>query len=151
MGFWSYYAPLWGGFLLVLALNDTVRAAVRETPPWNSPVGAWTVVILLGLALGINFQLLFVGAQGAFAQVLPVPWGKSVRGRPAVVGGWLLMLAMGLGLITAALLWEAVTVAGSVVGMVGGAALALFAVVYVWSLPAAVADFGRERPTARGG
>lgn len=140
MGRWTYYSPVWLGALLVLALNEPVRA---QLPLADARV-QWLVVLGVALGFGWHCQVLMVGAQGAFAQVLPVPGGRSIRGRAALVAGWLLMTWYGLSLVTLLLAFEAVKTAAYVVGVVTLAALGGALVVYGWSLPAAVVDFREE-------
>ncbi|HPM23412.1 MAG TPA: hypothetical protein PLP66_05865, partial [Phycisphaerae bacterium] len=76
MGRATYYSPLWLGALLVLALNEPLRVGLTLPDATE-----WLIVAALAIAAGLQSQVLLVGAQGAFAQVLPVPWGRSVRGR----------------------------------------------------------------------
>jgi hypothetical protein len=139
MGRWTYYSPLVLGILLVVAMNESLRATLT-LPDWAE----WLIVAGVAAAVGIQCQILMIGAQGAFAQVLPVPFGKSVRGGAATLAGWLLIAWVVLSAVTVLLGFEAVTQAAVVVGIVSLAALASMVVVYVWSLPAAVADFGTE-------
>jgi len=142
MGVWTYYSPLWMGPAVVLLLNKLFRAAF---PPMEL-AGEWAFLGAVGVVVALLGQLLMVGAQGAFAQVVPVPLGKSVRGRGAVVVGGLVVLAVallgfaGLRLLLRgeagfddALRWAAV----------GGAVLVAALVVYGWLWPMAVADFRR--------
>jgi hypothetical protein len=137
MGRWTYYSPLAVGILLVLALNDTIRGALT-LPDWQE----WLIVAAVAVAAGVQCQVLMIGAQGAFAQVLPVPWGKSIRGGAAVLAGWLLIAWFVLSAVTALLSLESVTTAALVVGGLSLAALVGAGLTYVWSIPAAVADFG---------
>jgi hypothetical protein len=140
MGPWSYYAPLWLGLLLPFGMQHAVFA--HPTIAGLSPAAQWPALVLLGIVTGIQFQLLMVGAQGAFAQVLPVPGGRSIRGRAAVVGGTLTISAV-------LLLWIAFllrpsdgfsTPATIVIGCSAAAAL-LAMLIYLWSLPMAARDF----------
>lgn len=140
MGRWTYYSPIALGALLVIVMNDSLRAALPSLEPWTH----WLVVVGVALAAGLQSQVLMIGAQGAFAQVLPVPWGKSIRGGGAATAGWLLILWVVLSGVTVLLAAEAVTRAAMVLGVASLAALAAALVVYVWNIPAAVADFGRE-------
>lgn len=140
MGRWTYYSPIALGALLVLVMNDSLRAALPTLEPWVR----WLVVAGVALVVGLQSQVLMIGAQGAFAQVLPVPWGKSIRGGGAVTAGWLLILWVALSGVTVLLATEAVTRAALVLGIASVAALAVALVVYVWNIPAAVPDFGRE-------
>lgn len=165
MGRWTYYSPLLLGALLLLALNEPLRALV----PRASPGVQWTLVIVVAVLFGIQCQVLMVGAQGAFAQVLPVPRGRSIRGAGAAAAGWLLIGWFGLAGVTVLLGYESVvavvplaeaaeaeprgtgmTTAAVVVGLAALACLAGAIAIYAWNLPAAVADFGDERPALRG-
>jgi hypothetical protein len=139
MGRWTYYSPLVLGTLLVVAMNESLRAMLTM-PDWAE----WLVVVGIAVAVGVQCQILMIGAQGAFAQVLPVPVGKSIRGGAAALAGWLLIVWVVLSAVTVLLGFEAVTQAAVVVGIASLAALASMVVVYVWSLPAAVADFRDE-------
>lgn len=140
MGRWTYYSPFAIGILLVLALNDTIRNAMT-LPDWEE----WLIVAGVALAAGVQCQVLMIGAQGAFAQVLPVPWGKSIRGGAAVLAGWLLIAWFVLSAVTALLSVESITQAALIVGGLSLAALIGAGLTYVWSIPAAVADFGDEK------
>lgn len=137
MGRWTYYSPLWLGALLVLALNEAVRATTT-LPDWQE----WLIVVGLAIVTGLQCQVLMIGAQGAFAQVLPVPWGKSIRGGGAALAGWLLMAWFVLSAVTGLLSFEQVTMAALVLGALSLAALAGALVIYVWNIPAALSDFG---------
>ncbi len=140
MGRWTYYSPLWLGVLLMLALNEALRGFV---PSWT-PEAQWLLVAGVAVAVGVQFQVLMIGAQGAFAQVLPVPRGRSIRGGAAVLGGWLLIAWFVLSAVTCLLGHESVTTAATTLGAVSLAALGGAVAVYVWSLPAAVADFASQ-------
>ena len=141
MGRWTYYSPLWLGALLVLLMNESVRAQLPKAEPWVQ----WLAVAGLAVVFALQCQVLMIGAQGAFAQVLPVPGGKSIRGRAAVVTGGLLIAWFGLVGVTVLLGYEEVTTAATVLGVLSLASLGGAIVVYVWSLPIAVADFELER------
>ncbi|MEW6250236.1 MAG: hypothetical protein AB1716_06295 [Planctomycetota bacterium] len=140
MGPWTYYSPLALGALLVLALND----ALRESLAWLTPWQQWTAVAAVAVGVGLQFQVLLFGAQGAFAQVLPVPWGRSIRGGAAVLAGWLILLASALGWVSGLLVSEEAVTAGVVVGVLGAIALGAAVITYVWSLPAALPDFSAK-------
>ncbi len=141
MGRWAYYSPIVLGIVLVVLVNDALRAALE---PWSATI-RWLVVAGAAMVAGIQCQVLMVGAQGAFAQVLPVPFGRSIRGPGAVAAGWLLMLWFGLSAAAALLGHGGLRPAALLVGVLALATLAGAAVVYLWSLPTAVADFGEER------
>jgi len=140
MGAWTYYCPLWLGALLVVALNETLRGAF----PRLTAEAQWLVVGLAAVGAGLACQALMIGAQGAFAQVLPLPRGRSIRARGAVGAGWLVIAGVGLGGVATLLGFEEVTTAALVIGGLSVAAWAGAAVVYVWNIPTAVRDFARE-------
>jgi hypothetical protein len=141
VGRWAYYAPLWLGTLLVAALYVGNLGQLPPRPVWVHVVG-----VLVGAPLvGLELQLGLIGAQGVFAQVLPVPRGRSIRGGGAVLGGSLLLLWFALSLICMLLRSEGLGIAALVVGALALASLAAAAIVYAWHLPAAVRDFGPER------
>lgn len=139
MGRATYYSPLWLGVLLVLALNEPLRVAMTLPDATE-----WLIVAVLALAAGLQSQVLLFGAQGAFAQVLPVPWGRSIRGRSAALAGWLLIAWVWLSVVTVMLGFETVTQAALVLGVLSLAALAGALIVYIWNIPAAVRDFGAD-------
>ena len=139
MGPWTYYSPLWVGAGFVVLLNDALRRLVPLWPAW----GQWLLVAAAAVGTGVLCQLVLIGAQGAFAQVLPAPGGRSVRGRTAAVTGWLILAwcagqaFLGLTLISGDLRAYA--------GAISGALLVAAAVSYLWSLPEAVEDFRSDR------
>ncbi len=137
---WTYYSPLWLGVLLVLAANEMLRGALPRLDPWLQ----WLVVGVTAANAGLAFQALMIGAQGAFAQVLPVPRGRSIRGGAAVLAGWLIIAGVVLGGVSALLGFEEVSTAAVVIGVLSLAAWAGAVIVYIWSLPAAVRDFSGE-------
>lgn len=137
MGRWTYYAPLWLGTLLAAAFY---LANLGKLPP--RPVATHVLSVVIGAPLlGIILQLATVGLQGAFAQVLPVPWGRSIRGRAAVIGGVLLLSAIVLGVLAVFFRFNGLGVVAMIVGSVGAASLIGAVWTYFWSVPAAVRDF----------
>jgi hypothetical protein len=140
MSRWTYYSPLWLGALLVLLMNDSLRTLLPRMEPWAT----WLIVAGVAAAVGMQCQLVMVGAQGAFAQVLPVPRGRSIRGRGAVVGGWLLIAWAGLSGVAAFLAVESVTWAATMIGVLSLVALGGVLAAYAWCLPAAQADFADD-------
>ena len=140
MNVWTYYSPLLLGIALVLALNDAIRGAMSYQPATE-----WAIVIALALAVGIQCQLLMIGAQGVFAQVLPVPIGRSFRGPAAARAGWLLALWVGLSAAAALYGWENGTLVFRILGGLAIAALVLSAIIYIWNIPAAQDDFSEPR------
>jgi hypothetical protein len=144
MGPWTYYSPLWLGALLVLALNDSLRA-LMIWPEWLE----WLAVAGVAILAGVQAQVLMIGAQGLFAQVLPVPIGKSIRGGPAVLAGTLLIGWVLLSAAAVLLGLEEIALPAKSVGVAALVLLAAALAVYVWSLPAAVADFRSGRRAGR--
>lgn len=131
-----------GGFALAALMHDTIWA--------SSPIKLnenlhWVVVFLVGLSWAIAFQLLMVGSQGLFAQVLPVPGGRSIRGGMAVLGGaliWLFVLSTSIARLLAGEQLKWVPTAMGVVGLLA----AIGAVIcYVWGWPTAVRDFADRK------
>ncbi len=139
MNRFSYYSPIWIGALIGVVLARSWLQQQSGLPPWQV-----NLIYFVGCPLfGVLCQLFFVGTQGAFAQVLPVPGGRSIRGRAAVVAGALLMSGMALGgLAMLSMNEEGV---GQVVMraflMAAGAALLAAIVAYLWALPLAAKDF----------
>ena len=89
-------------------------------------------------------QLLMVAAQGVFAHVLPVPFGKSLRGTKCLAIGLLIVVAIGSSMVTGLLSRVEV---GPAAMIVGGLSLVCWLTaigLYLWSLPTAVADFLRR-------
>jgi len=147
VGPWTYYAPLWLGSLVAAALYV---GNLGQLPPWPNWVHAVAVVIGAPL-VGVQLQLGLIGLQGAFAQVMPVPRGRTIRGRAAVVVGALLLGWSGSGLAAALLRSEGLNVPPLVVAGVALVCLVAAGVAYIWSLPSAMRDFGSERQTLRQG
>jgi predicted membrane channel-forming protein YqfA (hemolysin III family) len=137
----TYYSPLWLGALLILALNESIRARYAFAEPWVQ----WAGVGFIAVVFGLECQFLMIGAQGAFAQVLPVPRGRSIRGRAAAVAGWLAIGVFVLGDGAAVMKVNGMGSAALVPGLAALVALIAGVVIYVWNLPAAVADFGDDR------
>lgn len=139
MGSWTYYSPLWIGPLLVAILSQNIVEwdYVATAPPW-AKVGA---VVVVAIVVAIALQIVMFGAQGAFAQVIPAPGGRSIRGGGAVFVGW--MILAGMTLLAAAFLFETAELLAvwRVVGGIGvGCGLAA-AAGYAWSWPMAQQDF----------
>jgi hypothetical protein len=141
MGRWTYYSPAWLAIVIVGLMNHVVRGWLPPLPEWQT----WLAVAGVALGVAVQAQTLMVGAQGAFAQVLPVPGGRSIRGSGAAFGGWLVLLWVALSSIAMLLAYEEVTTAA--VGLAIGAVVSLAGAIaaYVWGLPAAQADFAVGR------
>lgn len=127
--------PFWGGLLL---------AGLFAVSGYHQDSG----MAYLGPAIGyvllfaVGCQLAMFGAQGVSAQVLPVPFGKSIRGRGAATTGMLLLAAVSAGVATAMLALQSVDAVATGVGIAAGALLLAAGVAYFWCMPTAVADFG---------
>jgi hypothetical protein len=140
MGPWTYYAPLWLGTLIAAV---AYLSNLSQLPPWPG----WVHVLALAggcPSVGLLCQLVLFGAQGMFAQVLPVPRGKSIRGRGAVVSGVLLLGGIALAVTTVLLGVEQLRTAATTTGVLGLILLLAAAITYAWHIPAAVRDFGGE-------
>ncbi len=133
MNWFGYYSPLCIGAVIWLGILVSQGHSVFRNPLLLSSL----------LAAGLACQLLMIGVQGAFAQVLPVPFGKSIRGRGAVVTGSLILAASVASSASWLIAMDEVTRDAIVIGVIA-AALALSALgAYIWCLPAAARDFDR--------
>jgi hypothetical protein len=140
MGPVAYFSPAYIGFVLGLVIATSFRPLQPGQPAWAH----WGLMVLSATGVAAAAQLAFVGAQGAFAQVLPAHRGRSVRGRPAILAGTLLLFfvaALAAAIVMYRDTWDASTWAGfGVAGIFLAGALA----TYGWALPAAVQDFTAE-------
>jgi hypothetical protein len=141
MGLWTYYAPFGLGLLITLVLHETVQAHAPALPEWAD----WPFVVVVGLVAGLLCQLMMIGVQGAFAQVLPVPIGRSIRGRSAVVGGCLMIGCVALAAVALLLQMEEFGGAALGVGVLSGLCAVGAIITYVWCWPMAARDFGRGK------
>lgn len=138
MSVWTYYSPIGVGFLLVLVLHETVGGyAPVEWPLWTR----WPFVIVIGILSGLLCQLLLIGVQGAFAQVLPVPVGRSIRGRGAVLGGALIIAAVALATIAGLLKIQDMPAPAVVTTVLCSMAAIGAVITYFWCWPVAIRDF----------
>ncbi|MBL8880683.1 MAG: hypothetical protein JNG88_16340 [Phycisphaerales bacterium] len=137
MNAWTYYSPMWGGALAAGVVYYNILGTVP--PGWR--VLGWLACLVVALIC----QMLMIGAQGAFGQVLPVIGGKSIRGSGAILCGTLLLAGTGLALVGLVLTYEAVTLGGRAVFILGGASLTAALAAYFWNIPAAVRDFADEK------
>lgn len=142
MGALTYYSPLGIGAVLAALLLVTYRQHLPALPGWQLALLAVAICAAAGLAC----QLLMVAAQGAFAQVLPAPKGRSIRGRGAVVAGWLLLIGVLLGFATALLLAQAMSLPADIAGGMSLLCLIAAAITYIWCWPTAVRDFADDQP-----
>lgn len=137
MGRGTYYSPLWVG---------TLVAAVAYYSNWEqipiaSPRSRLAVGALVCPLVGLLCQLAFLGVQGVSARVLPVPWGRSARGRPAAVTGWLVLATLTAGVVAAMFAWEGQTRPAVACGLISAALAAAALIAYLWCWPVATRDF----------
>ncbi|MGE3181903.1 MAG: hypothetical protein AB7N71_09750 [Phycisphaerae bacterium] len=141
MSRWGYYSPLWVGFVIGLILLKSTFAQGPEELAWVY----WGKLLAGAVILALVTQLGMLGAQGAFAQVLPAPGGKSIRGRVAVVAGIFVLGAIVASAVAGFLYAdrnEGTALASMIVAGLAGAMLISAAIAYFWGMPAAVEDFG---------
>lgn len=145
MSAFTYYSPFWLGTLLSIA----GASAVYDELPLGfraelSTAIQWNVIIAAALLVGGLCQLAMVGMQGATAQVLPLPVGRSIRGRGAAWVGVLTLVFISVGAVAAMLRSEQLTTAWRVAAGVSFAAGVSAVIGYIWCIPAALRDFGKE-------
>jgi hypothetical protein len=92
MSGWTYYAPFSLGTLGTAAAYCSRLSSMPSRPIWTHLLAPVFFVLT-----GVVLQLGMIGLQGAFAGVLPVPLGRSIRGRVATVVGYLLLSCLVLG------------------------------------------------------
>lgn len=141
MNRWTYYSPIFLGAAFAVLAKDLYDDQLPLAGDWRY----WTALSAVAVAFGLIGQAAMIGIQGAFAQVLPVPGGRSIRGRGAVVAGGLLLLSVGGSVVTGLLSWEALVLPVWVAGIVSTAALVAALITYAWCWPAAQHDFAGGR------
>lgn len=137
MGRMTYYAPLLIGFLFGAATANLAFPELDAASRW----WFWTGVVLMGLQVGVVCQTAMIGAQGVWAQVLPVPGGRSIRGQIAVFSGTCLLASMVTGVASGLLLLEDMTTPALIVGVLHWALLLTAIGGYIWGWPLARRDF----------
>ncbi len=137
MGRWTYYSPFVLGVAFALLSKDLFDEQAPTDPAWRY----WLVIGVASVMVGLFAQLGMLGVQGAFARVLPVPGGRSVRGSGPVVVGWMLLASLAAAGVSALLIWDGLWLAATWSGGAAVAALLVALVAYVWCWPAAEADF----------
>jgi hypothetical protein len=140
MGPWTYYSPLWLGTIIAGVVGYN---ALDQLPPMATWL-LWLVFVVGSVLVGVQCQLVMIAAQGIFAQVLPVPRGRSIRGRGARFGGSLLLGWVAFGSVAGVLWLERVRVMPSVLAVVSLVCLAGAVVTYAWCWPTAVRDFDKR-------
>lgn len=149
---WQYWSPS----LIGAVLGWIIGLQIHGNSQGNPLVSLALLPLAYALTGAVSLQLTIFALQGLFAGVLPVPFGKSMRGANCRVIGLLLLLGLLVGLllrVTGAseqlgperhnlswfwLIWFVSWAAFS--GLSGPAAL----VIYLYSLPAAKPDFALD-------
>ena len=142
MGRFAYYTPAALGALLVLSQSTLLFEQPRVAA--LADAARWTVLVLACLVNAMLFQLLMIGAQGAFAQVLPVPKGGSIRGRTAVVTGFLILASVGLAMVGGLLQSESILTGATWAWIASGVAAVTAILIYGWQAPLAPRDFAEK-------
>jgi hypothetical protein len=138
---WTYYSPIPLGAAAALVLHGPLR----EACPSALAAWPWVFVVIVACATGVAAQLVLIGLQGTAAQVLPVPGGRSIRGRGAVWSGGLLLAAVLSPMAAVFLRTEGMEHLLWVVLGAGLLCAITSLLVYVWHWPAAVRDFAPQR------
>ncbi len=137
MGRWTYYSPILIGIIFALLARELLDRAVPREPAWYY----WLIVSGAALLFGLQCQILMIGAQGVSAQVLPVPGGRSIRGRAAVGTGWLLLAWFAFVLVGTVLTWEGAGLVATIALCLSLLALLSAVITYIWCWPTALRDF----------
>ena len=82
---WQYWSPLIVGGVV----GEIYGLQTYRSLGGNPLVSVVALPLLFALGGAISLQLMLVGAQGLFAGVLPVPFGKTIRGTRCRVVGFL--------------------------------------------------------------
>ena len=144
-----YYSPGIAGLLIGLIVGYETSASLG-LPRFMTYA---LVPLLTAIDLGLTCQLGVLGFQGLFAGVLPVPIGKTLRGTMCHLIGFLIVLGLltRVGLSLAGSQFGVFTLiselgAGVVLvwALIGLGCLLLALLLYVFSIPSAVADFPRD-------
>lgn len=149
---WQYWSPL-----LVGGVIGEIYGLQASMNIGGSPLISMGVLPLASALVGaIQLQLAMFAAQALFAAVLPVPFGKSIRGTKCRVIGFLMLLGPLIAVFfilsgafvylggqrhTLTLFWQ--------IWFLGWAAVAALCypaalVMYLYSLPTAKPDFQIE-------
>lgn len=144
MGAVTYYSPFFIGIIFTFLRREVVLDS--WTTAGGSAETAWIWFTTIACRNAVFAQFLLIGAQGVLAQVLPVPIGRSIRGRTAAwIGAQIIITiacAIAAGLFhSEERLWLYWTFLG-----IGGVTLAIAALLYIWNLPTAIRDFDRALP-----
>lgn len=141
MGPFAYYSPFILGCIFALVMGDSLH----DTFPTVTGLAWHGLRAASALVTGLLFQFILFGLQGVYAQVLPVPFGRSIRGGAAVATGGLSLLCAISFVATALLLSEGMLIGFLIAIIVGVASIIVAGLIYVWNLPAALRDFADDR------
>lgn len=141
MGPLAYYAPLWLGTLLTAALVAVSHSELAELAPLHRAL--WLLVY--PVATGLWAQTAMIGAQGVFAQVLPAPGGRSIRGPSAVLAGAFTLVFVSALPAAVFLSVQGQHTPAFWAQCVSGGALVVAGISYFWAWPTADRDFASER------
>ena len=133
----GYFAP--GIVGVVVGLVYVVFGGAERDAAERVTLGCILVPVLFALC-----QLSMIASQGVFARVLPVPVGRSIRGGKCLAIGLLIDAAIASSLIAILLVRVETDTTAVVVMATSGACWLAAVLVYLWSLPTAVADFVRK-------
>ena len=137
MGRLAYYSPFFVGTLLAAVVFTTQTESLSGIPVLLQIL----LVLICAPFTGIKFQIIMMGFQGVMAKVIPVPWGRSLRGPTAVLIGSLILLST-FGIIVCILLYHAsATLAYQISCLCSSLCYIAALVVYLRSIPRAVRDF----------
>jgi hypothetical protein len=84
---WQYWSPM----IIGGVVGEIYGLQTYRNLGGNPLVSVGVLPVLFALGGAISLQLALVGAQGLFAGVLPVPFGKTIRGAKCRVIGFLLL------------------------------------------------------------
>ena len=130
-----------GDRVLITHGTDTM---VRTATLLAQRVKDKTIVLtgaMIPYTFGSSDGLFNLGSALAFAQVLPVPVGRSIRGRAAKIGGCLIMGCVALAVVAVLLRLDELSSAALVVGLLSGVSGVAAVITYIWCWPTAVRDF----------
>ena len=134
----TYYSPLWLDTLLSAVVNVTAFRSRRE----GSILMFMLIILLSSVGIGLGGQLVMIGSQGLFARALPVPMGRSTRGRVAQVIGGLVLGFDVIGLVAVVLYFLSDSHKPAfLLFAFSGVCLVIALFIYLMNCPGAVHDF----------
>lgn len=144
----TYYSPFMLGFGLgvLVPILQAADGSFSAGHGWLR-VAFVPLVLLNGITTGVNWQLIMIGFQGVFAQVVPAFQGRSIRDAGAVAIGAFILIGMGLlGALSIGfwLLGAALTPFVWILIGISLGSLVTALLIFLWCLPLAVQDFGKD-------